>query len=256
MLVCAFQFVAVAEQVPVRHPEGTLHGFLSLTTSQGQVLAGGDLIQIVRGDRVTSRLTFHFKDGSLDEETTVFTQRGVFRLISDHHVQKGPYFPHPLDMAIDVAKGLVTSRSHGTDGKEEVATDHMKVPPDLYNGMVTPIVKNLKTSVGETKIAMIVATPKPRLVTLAISPQAPVAFALAGFPHKALEYEIKIELGGIAGVLAPVIGKQPPNIFMWVEDGEVPAFLRETGPIFEGGDVLTIMLIGPAWTAAHDQNQK
>jgi hypothetical protein len=256
VLVCASQFVAVAEPIPARHPEGTLHGFLSLTTSQGQVLADGDLIQIVRGDRVTSRLTFHFKDGSLDDETTIFTQRGVFRLISDHHIQKGPYFPHPVDMTIDVSKGVVTTRSRGKDGKEDVATDHMKIPADLYNGMVTPIVKNLKTSVGETKIAMIVATPKPRLVTLVISPQAPVTFAIAGFPHKALEYEIKIELGGIAGVIAPVIGKQPPNIFIWIEDGEVPAFLRETGPFFEGGDVLTITLIGPTWTANRDQNQK
>ena len=236
-----------AEPVRVRHPEGTLHGYLSLRTEQGQVVAQGDLINIVHGDRVTARLTFHFKDGSLDDETTVFTQRGVFHLISDHHVQRGPYFPHPLDMTIDVGKGTVITRTPGKDGKDEIATEHMKMPADLYNGMATPVIKNLNTDAPETKFAMIVSTPKPRLVTLAVSPQTPGKFELAGFSHKALVYEIKIELGGIAGILAPVIGKQPPNIFMWIEGGEVPAFLRETGPLFEGGAVLSINLIGPTW---------
>src|SRR4029077_16898632 len=108
MLAClalATASAVMADPIKVRHPEGTLHGFLSLTTARGEVLADGDLIEVVRGDRVTSRLTFHFKDGSLDEETTVFTQRGVFRLVSDHHIQRGPYFPHALDMTIDPSKG-------------------------------------------------------------------------------------------------------------------------------------------------------
>jgi hypothetical protein len=240
-------FGASAESVRVRHPEGTLHGFLSLTTEQGQVLADGDQIEIVRGDRVTSRLTFHFKDGSVDDETTVFTQRGVFRLISDHHIQRGPYFPTELDMNIDVAKGTVVTRSKGKDGKEQVSTENMKLPPDLYNGLVTPVVKNLRTDAPETRISMIVATPKPRIVSLAMSPLGLAPFSVAGFERKALQYEIKIELGGIVGLIAPVLGKKPPNIYIWIEGGEVPVFLRETGPLFEGGAVLTISLVGPGW---------
>lgn len=249
-MVCATIFTApsaTSEAVSARHQEGTLHGFLSLTTDQGQVVAQGDLVEIVHGDHVFSRLTFHFKDGSLDDETTVYTQKGIFRLISDHHVQRGPYFPHPLDMEINVGKGVVVTRTPGKDGKEDVITDHMNMPADLYNGLVTPIAKNLSTDAPETNVSMIVATPKPRLVKLAILPQAPASFLLAGVPRKALTWEIKIELGGLAGVIAPVIGKQPPNIYIWTEDGQVPAFLRETGPLFEGGAILTINLIGPSW---------
>lgn len=243
-MACAVLPLA-AEPIRVQHRQGTLHGFLSLTTEEGQVLAQGDLINVVRGDRVTAHLTFHFKDGSLDDETTVFTQRGEFRLISDHHIQRGPYFPHPLDMTIDVQKGTVTTRTPGKDGKDDLATDRMKMPADLYNGLVVPAIMNLRPDAPETKISMIVATPKPRLVTLAISPQSPEKFELAGFSRKALVYEIKIDLGGIAGLIAPVIGKQPPNISMWIEGGEVPIFLRETGPIAEGGAILSINLIGP-----------
>ena len=55
-------------------------------------------------------------------------------------------------------------------------------------------------------------------------------------------------------MIAPVIGKQPPNIFMSIEGGQMPAFLRETGPLFEGGALLTISLIGPTWSASsHDR---
>jgi len=249
-LVCLTSIVplrASGEAIRARYPEGTLHGFLSLTTEQGQVLASGDLIQTVRGDRVTSRLTFRFKDGSLDDETTVFSQRGTFRLISDRHIQSGPYFSTQLDMSIDVPKGTVLTKWKDKDGKEQESTEHMKLPPDLYNGMVTPIVKNLSPDASETKVSMIVSTPKPRVVTLLIRPMGPSPFSLAGFPRKGRQYEIKIELGGIVGLIAPVVGKAPPNIYMWIEGGEVPVFLRETGPLFQGGASLNINLIGPSW---------
>ena len=100
-----------------------MHGFLALTTEQGQVLAGGDLIEVVHGDRVTSHLTFHFKDGSLDDETTVYTQRGVFRLISDHHIQRGPYFPAPTRYDDRRRKG-----SRG-DAIDRAKTARTKLPP-------------------------------------------------------------------------------------------------------------------------------
>nr|MDP9264045.1 hypothetical protein [Acidobacteriota bacterium] len=68
LLACAalLQPAAVAAApVAVRHTEGLLHGFLLLSTMQGKPLALGDLTQTSRGDRVTSRLLFRFKDGSV-----------------------------------------------------------------------------------------------------------------------------------------------------------------------------------------------
>src|SRR5438270_11046308 len=83
VLFCALHLAGPAEPIPVRHVEGTVHGFLALRTKEGRVIAVGDLFQIVHGDRVTSRLLFRFKDGSIDDETTVFSQHGVFQLIAD-----------------------------------------------------------------------------------------------------------------------------------------------------------------------------
>ena len=89
-----------AESVGVRHTEGVVHGFLVLRTLEGITLAHGDLIQVAQGDQVTSELVFHFKDGSIHDETVVFSQRRSFRLLSYHLVQKGPAFQHPMDVLI------------------------------------------------------------------------------------------------------------------------------------------------------------
>src|SRR3979411_1426163 len=186
LLICALQLGAPAEPIPVRHVEGTVHGFLALRSKEGQVLAVGDLLQVVRGDRVTSRLLFRFKDGSVDDETTVFSQRGNFQLITNHHLQKGPSFPQPVDLSITARSGMVTVRSTGKDGKEEVKSEHMDLPPDLVNGLVLSIAKNIRPEAPETKVSMIVATPKPRLVKVAILPQGEEPFSLVGSHRKAM----------------------------------------------------------------------
>src|SRR5258708_16447388 len=160
LLICVLQPGASAQPIPVRHIEGTVHGFLALRSKEGQVLAVGDLFQVVRGDRVTSRLLFRFKDGSVDDETTVFSQRGNFQLITDHHIQKGPSFPQPMDTSIDVPNGQVAVRSTGKDGKEDVKSEHLDLPPDLVNGLVLAITKNIRPDTPETKGSMAVATPK------------------------------------------------------------------------------------------------
>src|SRR3954447_22795138 len=90
-----------AEPIKVRHRQGSAHGFVVLKTLEGTRIATGDMTQVVHGDRVTSRLVFRFRDGSLDDDVTVFSQRDVFRLVSDHHIQRGPTFPKPTDVLIN-----------------------------------------------------------------------------------------------------------------------------------------------------------
>jgi hypothetical protein len=77
-----------AEPIRVRHAEGVVHGFLSLRTVDGTLVADGDLIQTVSGNRVTTRLAFHFKDGSIWDETALYSQRGTFRLLTDTWCRK------------------------------------------------------------------------------------------------------------------------------------------------------------------------
>jgi hypothetical protein len=136
--------VGWAAPVAVRYKEGLTHGFLVLSTLGGETVAEGDLTEVVGGNRVTSRLLYRFKDGSRQEETAIFSQRGYFRLISYHLVQKGPSFERPTDLTINCSKGQVRVQSTDKDGKEQVADEHMKLPPDLANGLVLTLVKNLR----------------------------------------------------------------------------------------------------------------
>jgi hypothetical protein len=247
MLVCTWLSSAQADPIPVRHVQGTVHGFLELRSESGRVVARADVTQVVRGDRVTSQTLFRFRDGSVDNEITVFSQHHNLQLITDHHIQKGPSFPHPMDMLIDARSGQVTVRSTGKDGKEEVKTDHLDLPPDLANGIVPIVIGNMPADAPETKVSMIVATPKPRLVKLAISSVGEDTCSIVGAPRKAIHYQIKIELGGAAGVVAPLIGKAPPDIQIWAIGGEAPTFIREQGPLYSEGPTMTIQLASPVW---------
>ncbi len=236
-----------ADQVGVRYTEGLLHGFLVLRTLEGKTLAVGDLTQTVEGVRVTSKLIFRFKDGSTHEETTVFSQRDKFQVIKYHIVQKGPAFKRPLETSIDVSSGQITVRYAEDDGKEKVLNERLELPPDVANGMVPTLLKNILPTLPRTTVSIVASTPKPRLVKLAIAPQGQEPFSVGGFNRTATHYVLKVEIGGVAGIVAPLVGKQPPDVHVWILAGEVPVFLKSEGPLYDGGPIWRIELISPVW---------
>lgn len=236
-----------ADSMPVHYVQGTFHGFLELRSESGHIVAYGDSTQIVHGDRITAETLFKYKDGSVDDETTIYTQHHTFHLISDHHVQKGPAFPHPMDVMIEAATGQVTVRSTDKDGKEDVKKDHMDLPSDLANGLIPIVAENMWPHTDQITVSMIVATPKPRLVKLVLSNRGEETYSLLGTSRKSTHYEIKIELGGIVGVIAPLVGKAPPNIQLWVIGGTASTFAREQGPSYPEGPMMTIQLASPTW---------
>jgi hypothetical protein len=239
---------AAGEPVPVRRLEKPLRATMSLRATDGTVLADGALDLSVNGDRVTSRLTFNFKDGSIQDQTTVFSQQGHFRLLSDRLVQKGPSFARPLEMTIDPATGQVTV-TYTDGGKEQTASEHLQLPADLANGMLPVLLKNLDPSGPPTMVSLIAATPRSRLVELRLSPAGTEAVTLGGVTHSATHFIIKADIGGIAGVLAPLVGKQPPDTHAWVLGGDSPAFLKSEGPLFYGGAPWRIEVTSPIRTA-------
>ena len=247
LLVCLGMLEsAPAEQVPVRHKEGLVHGFLALRTLQGATLADGDLIQTARGERVTTRLVFHFKDRSIHDDTAVYSERGSFRLLSEHLIQKGPAFKHSIDMTVNGQTGQVTVRYTEGD-KEKTATEHMELPADTANGIVLTLLKNIRPDSKQTKLSFVVSTPKPKLVKLVINPQAEEWFTTGDAHRKAMHYVVKVEIGGISGVLAELFGKEPPDTHVWILEGEAPAFVKSEGPLAPGGPVWRIELVSPAW---------
>lgn len=247
-LVCFSLSCARAEQVPVKYPQGTLHGYLAVRAADGQRIATGEIVQSIHGDRVYSRLIYRFLDGSVDDEDSVFSQRGTFRVITDRHVQKGPSFPHPLDMTINVPRNEVTMR-YAKDGKPMVETTHLDLPDDLANGSILSVLTNLNPLGPPMKVSYVGATPKPRLVKLAITPAEDDPIHIGPLHEKARCFVIRIELGGFAGVVAPLVGKQPGDIRVWVAEGQAPAFIREEGAFYDDGPSWTVELASPVWGA-------
>jgi len=236
----------LADPVPVRHAEGLIHGFLVLRALNGDSLATGDLTQVATGDRVSTELVLRFKDGSTHEETSVFSQRRNFRLLTYHLVQKGRAFKRPTDMTLNASTGQVIVH-YIDDGKEKTVTDHLKLPVDVANGIVTTLMNDIDPKATKTVVSMVASTPKPRLVKLAISPEGDDSFSIGGSVHKAIRYVIKVEIGGLSGVVAPMIGKQPPDTHVWMLGGNAPAFLKSEGPLYDDGPIWRIELASPVW---------
>jgi hypothetical protein len=242
-LACA----AFAEPVLVHHVRGYVHGFLLVKDTGGKIVAAGDVIQRPAGSRLTNTMTLHFRDGSLYQETTVFLQQRTFQLLSYRLVQKGPSFKTPEIFSFDTTTGNISMEYTGKKDKDKNISEHLDMPPDLANGMIPTLLTETDPKV-ETTLSMLVSTPKPRLVRLKISAVEPDPFSVAGIAAKATHYVIKIDIGGVTGAVAKVVGKQPPPQHVWVAEGSAPIFLRSESELYEDGPVWCIELTSPRWT--------
>ena len=106
-------------------------------------------------------------------------------------------------MSIDGSSGQVTVR-YTDDGAQKVETEHIDVPPDLANGVILTMLKNVQSGAPPKTISLVAATPKPRLVKLAITAAGDEPFSTGGTARNATHYVLKVEIGGISGLLAPL----------------------------------------------------
>lgn len=237
----------LGDQIPARQTEGLTHGFLVLRDSDDNILASGEFSQVAHGDRITSNLVFNFKDGSIHQETTVFSERRNFRILTYHLVQKGKAFKRSTDLTLNGATGKITVVSADEKGRQDSISERLDLPNDLANGLLYNLLPDIDPKTPKTTVSMVVATPKPRLVKLEISPEGDDSFSIAGQTHKATCYVIKIHMGGVSGVVAPVVGKQPPDTHVWMVEGKAPSVVKLEGPLYESGPVWRIELASPVW---------
>jgi hypothetical protein len=237
-----------ADVIPVRFVEGAMHGFLVLRTFGGALLASGDLLQIRRdGGEVESRMVFRFEDGSLFDETVVYTQQGVFALQSYSVVQRGPAFPEDTDVWMERASGKyrVTTRSRA-DGREDVREGTLDLPPDVYNGMILTVAKSLPAG-GAARVHLVAFTPTPRVIELQIEPAGEHDVIVGVLKKTAIHYVFKPKLGTGLSLFARLTGRMPPDCHVWIVPDDVPAFVRFDGPLFTPGPAWRIELTSPRW---------
>jgi len=235
---------AAAAPVATRRRQEPMRRFFVLKSVDGRILANGEEVTAEEGGHVRSDLAFRFLDGSLDEQITTFTQDGVFRLIHDHHVQKGPSFPTPLDMTVDVPTGTVTWHEW-KDGQDQVSSVHLTMPDDVANGLVPLLTENVPPGPAPLDVSWIALAGRPILVTLSIQPDAAPSPAHAPALEHANRYLLHVELHGLAMLVAPLINRQPADLHVWVSDAAQPSFLQLQGPFYQAGPVWTVESVDP-----------
>lgn len=232
-----------AAPVKVRFPEGVTRGFLAVRTPQGDRIGYGELTQRPRGDEVDSRLLLQFRDGSVHDESTTYSQRGVFRLEAYRLAQRGPSFPG-AEVSFDRKTGRYQARTREKiGGAEETASGEFDMPADLANGMTLLLLKNLPP--GERTTAQMVAfTPKPRLLRMDLQQEGEDRVVFAGNAKQAARFLVGLDIGGLTGLLATMIGKTPPDLRYWLALGDLPAFVRFEGAMFLNGPVWRVEMAG------------
>ena len=190
---------------------------------------------------------FHFKDGSLFDETVVFTQRTVFTLQSYHLVQRGPVFPEDTEISLERASGKYRVKTRARkDGREKVLDGTLDLPLDVYNGMVLTVVKNLSGGAGET-VHMVAFTPAPKLIQLALVPAGDHKILVGGSEKSATHYLLKPMLGFWLKLFTTLLGRVPPDSHAWIATADVPAFVKFEGPLYMNGPAWRIELTTPRW---------
>jgi hypothetical protein len=247
-----------AETIPVRQMEGSLHGFLVLQTLDGKTIAEGDLIETARAAAVKVQMIFRFHDGSYYEESSEFSQRGQFRLLRNHLVQKGPSFKLAMERSIDASTGQVSVRYTDEKGNQKEESEHIELPADLANGMFLILLKNINPGTSETTVSVLAGEPKPRLIKVIIAPQGKTPFTVGRSKREAIDYDLKPKIEGAAGVVAPLLGKQPADAHIWVVAGEGPIAIKSEGPLQPEGPVWRIVNVGAVWPsdAAQTESKK
>jgi len=238
---------ALAEPISVRHIQRPMHRFMVARSEAGKIIASGEFSQVVQGDEVTMRLTYHFVDGSIDDETTTYRQQSTFRLVRNHHIQKGPFFVKPVDFTVEASTGIATSRTTDRKGRIHVESEHMDLPDDLANGFVGTLLLNVPQNTTPFRVGMLAPVGGGRLIHILISPEGEQQFHIEGQTLKAAVFRIHPELGGIVGVIAQLIGLQPKDVMVWVLEGEEPAVVRIVGQLGGYGPVVNSELEGTSF---------
>lgn len=236
-----------AEQIPVKHTQRPEHLFMVTRSEAGAILAKDEFVQIVDHDKVTMHLAYQFVDGSVDDETTTYTQQGTFRLVRYQHIQRGPFFTKPIDFTVDATTGVATRRIADKNGKMRLDSEHASLPDDLANGFVGTLLLNITHDTAPFRVGLLVPVGGVRLVRILISPQGQQPFQMAGQTFKANVFRIHPELSGLVGMIAALIGIQPKDVTVWVREGETPVVVKIVGQLGGYGPEVTSELEGTSF---------
>lgn len=246
LVVLAAPPPGVAAPVRMRFAEGPAHGFVALSNpATDKTIAHGELVQWLDRKVVVSRLVIRFADGSLYDETVRFAQRPMFQVRSYELTQKGPSFPEESKVEFD-RSGRYRVRLKAPGEDEQRAEGTTEIPEDVSNGLTSVLLKNLPK--GESAITHLMSfTPEPLVLDLELTPEGADPYWVGGTSSTATRYLVEPKVPGVKGVLAAIVGKQPPKVRIWIAPEPAPVLVRFEGALFVDGPDWRIELGAPRW---------
>ena len=181
-------------------------------------------------------MVFRFKDGLYTTEQW-FSLRSESLPCRSTLVHRGPAFTEDAEISLERAsrKYRVKTKAH-KDGREQDLSGTLDLPPDVYNGMVIMVAKNLPKGASET-VHIVAFTPTPRLIQLEFAPEGEQKVLIGELGKTATHYVLKPRLGPWLKFFATLLGRAPPDSHAWIIKDELPAFARFEGPLVTTGPV-------------------
>ncbi len=145
LLACALSSASIsATPVAVLYQEGLLHGFLTLKTLDGTLHRGrrchpGPSWQSDH-DPPHIPLQGRFATGRKPPFSLNAATSGSSVITS---CRRGRRSSNATEVTIALSTGQVTIQYTDDDGKDKTVSERMKLPPDLANGLVLTLLKNL-----------------------------------------------------------------------------------------------------------------
>jgi hypothetical protein len=162
-------------------------------------------------------------------------------------LQRGPIFIEEIEISLERATGKyrVKTKAH-KDGREKTLEGTLELPPDVYNGMILTVAKDLPKGASET-VHYVAFTPEPRLIQLVLAPAGEQKVMVGELAKTAVHIVLKPQLGIWLKLFATLLGRVPPDEHVWIVPDDVPAFVRFEGPLYPTGPVWRIELTSPHW---------
>ena len=167
----------------------------------------------------------------MHDERTTYSQRGVFRLEAYHLTQSGPSFPG-ADVAFD-RKSWPLPGEDAREGRRARGDGERRVR-DAAGSRQRPDAplaqEHAARGTGHRPAGGVHA--EAALSRMELHQEGEDRIVFAGDPKQAARHLVDLEIGGVTGVVASVIGKNPPDLRYWLALGDIPAFVRFQGAMF------------------------
>jgi hypothetical protein len=118
--------------------------------------------------------------------------------------QRGPISTEDTEISLERATRTyrVKTKAH-KNGQEKVPEGTLDLPPNVYNGMVLTIAKNLPKGASET-VHMVAFTPAPRLIKLEVTPVDEHKALIGDLTKPAIHYLLQASARKLAQALRHV----------------------------------------------------